>query len=575
MATGKVRPKVRTISIHHKMILFISLLSIFSSTLIGSIAYFTSEEYLMNQIRSELMNISVSAATFIDPEEHRLLVPGSDDNPIVSLYNEKLGHIMETSGCAYLYTLVRDGDSLYYVLDGSYESLIGDEADSSETINKAFQGEIITTPDAYTDEFGTFITGYAPIMDANGEIVAVMASDRDISYIKQLSLALLYRMILIAVIGTILSIFAGYLYSRRMGTSISHIYADVKEIADQDGDLTTRISIQSGDEIEALGNEVNRLFEKLCNMIATIKTDTVEISHCIDSVVAASQENTASITEMANLSDQIAGNISSHVTNIHDSMDAMNAFSVELEQVVSNMKRIGHSSDESRILSGKGTETLADLKSANDKTITTTTAIASQVKALTAGSSEIGNIISTITEIADQTNLLSLNATIEAARAGDAGKGFAVVAEEIRKLADQSSTAANNIANLIQQIQSEITHVNDSVLQIETSTASQTSAVNRTESVFGDIKSSIQSITENLDEANQRISLLDQHKEKVTQNCKVITDSFLETSEDVQNISGQIQEETSATEEINDAILQISDLTSQLTDLVRLFKTEA
>ena len=93
MATGNVRPKVRKMAIHHKMILFISLLSIFSSTLIGSIAYFTSEEYLMNQIRSELMNISVSAATFIDPEEHRLLVPGSDDNPIVSLYNEKLGNI--------------------------------------------------------------------------------------------------------------------------------------------------------------------------------------------------------------------------------------------------------------------------------------------------------------------------------------------------------------------------------------------------------------------------------------------------------------------------------------------------
>ena len=573
MTESKTGLKVRTIAIHQKMILFITLLSVLSSALIGSIAYITSEGYLMNQIRSELVNITVSTVAFIDPEEHRQLLPGTDDSAICNYYNEKLGQIMTATGCAYIYTIALENNVPYYVLDGSFESVIGDECDYSETISKAFQGEVVTTPEAYTDAFGTFITAYAPITDSSGQVVAILASDRDISYIQNLSHTLLIRMLIIAVIGAILSIIAGYIYSKRMGRSIIKIYADVKEIADQDGDLTTRIDIRSGDEIEALGNEVNRLFEKLCSMIDTFKIDTLEIGHSIDSVVSASEENTASITEMANLSDYLANNISSHVANIHDSIDAMDSFSTELEQVVSNMNLIKNNSDTSSQLSQRGTETLIDLKTANDTTLTTTIDMASQVKALTDGSSKIGSIVNTITEIADQTNLLSLNATIEAARAGDAGKGFAVVAEEIRKLADQSSSSANSISILITQIQTEISNVNQSVLRIEECTSSQTDAVHRTESVFMDISGSIQKVIENLEQANKRITLLHQHKTTVTDNCHIITTSFMETSDQVQNISGQIQEQTSATEEINDAILQISDLTSQLTNIVRSFKT--
>ncbi|MDD2969504.1 MAG: methyl-accepting chemotaxis protein [Lachnospiraceae bacterium] len=574
MAGSKERLKVRTIAIHQKMILFITLLSIFISGLIGTTAYLTSEAYLMDQIRGELMNITSSTAAFIDPEEHKQLVPGADALPFCAIYNEKLGTIMEETGCAYIYTIARDGNNVYYVLDGSMESLIGDPCDDSATIERAFQGETVYTPDVYTDEFGTFISGYTPLKDESGQVIAVVAADRDISYIRSLSMNLLLRMALIAVIGALISIFAGYLYSRRISKSILRIYYDVKEIANMDGDLTARINIRSGDEIESLAGEVNKLFEKLCTMIDTIKSDTLEIGGCIESVVSASEENTASISEMANLSDHMAGNISSHVHNIHDSIDAMDAFSVELEQVVTNMVLIKHNSDASNELSLKGTSTLSELKTANDTTISTTAEIASQVKALTEGSSEIGNIVNTITEIADQTNLLSLNATIEAARAGDAGKGFAVVAEEIRKLADQSSASANNIAQLIQMIQSEIANVNQSVIQIEGCTTTQTEAVIKTETVFHDIQGSIQSVIEHLNEANKRISMLDQHKAKVTDNCHIITDSFLETSEQVQNISGQIQEQTSATEEINDAILQISDLTAQLTNLVRAFKTK-
>lgn len=573
MAESKKILKVRTIAIHQKMILFITLLSVFSSALIGSIAYITSEGYLMNQIRNELVNITVSTVAFIDPEEHKQLLPGTDDSAICNYYNKKLGQIMTATGCAYIYTIALENNVPHYVLDGSFETIIGDECEYTETIAKAFQGEVITTPEAYTDAFGTFITAYAPITDSGGQVIAILASDRDISYIQNLTHNLLLRMLLIAIIGAILSIIAGYFYSKRMGHSIVKIYADVKEIADQDGDLTTRIDIRSGDEIEALGNEVNRLFEKLCSMIDTFKIDTLEIGHSIDSVVSASEENTASITEMANLSDHIANNISSHVTNIHESIDAMDAFSTELEQVVSNMKLIKNNSDTSSQLSQKGTETLIDLKAANDTTLSTTTNMASQVRALTDGSSKIGSIVNTITEIADQTNLLSLNATIEAARAGDAGKGFAVVAEEIRKLADQSSSSANSISILITQIQSEISNVNQSVLRIEECTSSQTDAVHQTESVFMDISGSIQKVIENLEQANNRITLLHQHKTTVTDNCQIITTSFMETSDQVQNISGQIQEQTSATEEINDAILQISDLTSQLTNIVRSFKT--
>ncbi len=252
------------------------------------------------------------------------------------------------------------------------------------------------------------------------------------------------------------------LISTLIGRGITRSLADVLKVMASiaNGNLTVRSSNLSEDEMGMLGKEVNVMAEQLSDVIKRVSDNSHSVSsaamqmHSTSGQMATSTEELAAqastiataCEEMAATSSEIARNCHSAADDSAKANEAANVGAQVVEATVTVMSRI------------------ADRVRATAQTVET----------LGAKSEQIGNIIGTIEDIADQTNLLALNAAIEAARAGEQGRGFAVVADEVRALAERTTRATREIGEMIKAIQGEtksaVAAMNDGVLQVEQGT---------------------------------------------------------------------------------------------------------
>lgn len=265
-----------------------------------------------------------------------------------------------------------------------------------------------------------------------------------------------YIFFLLTVAAILFLTIAGSYLFRSIRRNTKKINETLITMAGSGGDLTKRLTITTQDEFAHIGHNTNQLIDSVVNLIKQINTlsDTVSINgQHLKQTAEQSQQIIQTIAISSSSISKSSENTITHMNSAAQKIDKMHYAATNLQQNTTDMKRTAETMIEAANIGFQSVQDAADRMMDIEETISNTT---DTVQKLSDSSKQITSIIGTITEIADQTNLLALNASIEAARAGDAGKGFSVVAEEVRKLAESSQEAANNVTDMIQHIQEEI-----------------------------------------------------------------------------------------------------------------------
>ena len=229
--------------------------------------------------------------------------------------------------------------------------------------------------------------------------------------------------------------------SRSIFLRLGNMVERIKDIAQGEGDLTRRIEVTTHDEIGELATWFNRFVDRLHEILSEVASNTRSLAAAGSEIAASSREQAQGVEMQKDQTNQVA---------------------TAMQQMVSTVQQVAENCDVASSASVKASETARQGGGIVEATLTRMRTIAEsvgstarQIQELGKRSDQIGQIIAVIDDIADQTNLLALNAAIEAARAGEQGRGFAVVADEVRKLAERTSTATKEITGMIRKIQAE------------------------------------------------------------------------------------------------------------------------
>lgn len=352
-------------------------------------------------------------------------------------------------------------------------------------------------------------------------------------------------MIVCGALALIFGIWGAVYLTHNFVIRINRVAEAMSRVAD--GDLSTKIRIFARDEIGDLGHAINRMLEAMHDMVSSIRDTAAQVASASVQLYAASEQiatgaeevaaqagtvATAS-EEMACTSSEIAKSCLMAVESSKMAGDSASTGSAIVQDTVQEMNRIADRVKES----------------------------AQTVENLGARSDQIGEIVGTIEDIADQTNLLALNAAIEAARAGEQGRGFAVVADEVRALAERTTKATKEIGSMIKAIQ----------METKGAVASMEEGVREVEKGTVDAAKSGQALQEILEQANSVTMQINQIATAAEQQ----TATTNEITSNIQQITDVVQESAKGSQESASAANQLSQLAEQLQQLVDRFRLAA
>lgn len=379
----------------------------------------------------------------------------------------------------------------------------------------------------------------------------------------------LIYLITLGMVSLVLALLVSFFFSNKLTGHVKKMLAGMEQV--RKGDLTVRFDVNSDDELGKLGQYFTATISELGTLVKSIQDISGEVTLSAQNLASTSEEASASADDVARTVDEIAKGASDQAQDAEKGVQVVLALStkfVKLNDRTDKMIEAAHSA------SGANQEGVRSIGSLKEKTKLTDEAnerIEAVVMELDNKTQSIGVILDSISAIAVQTNLLALNASIEAARAGEHGRGFAVVAEEIRKLAEESSGAANKIRGIVTNILADSTRSVSSMKEVKVITREQSHAVEDVNKTFGTISESIVLITNEIETISAFIQELNRDKDQIVKSIENISAVSEETAAASEEVSASMDQQTIAVEEVAKAAERLNEISVELNGAVRRF----
>lgn len=466
---------------------------------------------------------------------------------------------------------ISDNSIKGFVLEDGSQVLSGDsdiKFTDTDFYQEALAGENLQGSKEVSYEGADYLFTYSRIEGTN-MLVCAMVPQKEIMAGAQAILR--YTLIAVAICAVI-AIVVGSVLASGISKAIRKVNRVLKKTSD--GDLTGQISMKRKDEFNVLSSSITNMIGSMKDLILKMTNVSGHVSDSAVQVGTNSEvllEVTKNITEAV---DYINSGISQQAQDTESCLEQMNGLAERINVVHENTDEISEIAQEAQGAIENGMVIVANLGEKVQGTTEVTETIIREIRELNKESIAINSIIGTINEIAEQTNLLSLNASIEAARAGEAGRGFAVVSEEIRKLAEQSGNAGNQIGEIINHIQERLAATIETAGLAGESVAFQTEALNNTVDVFKNISQQVSKLAEDVEKITQSVGGIEQAKEDTMNAIESISTTSNQTESASEELARSTEKQLQAVEVLNDAVKRLQMDAEDLDTSVSIFKVQ-
>lgn len=555
MNKGKIR--TRRLTIRAKILIPSIIIVVLVCGLMGYNSYTRFEKSMVRMGVEEADMAATIVADSLDANLVYKVTVGSEGTQVYQNLQGDLRKKQKACGIAFLYTLYTDGKKVYYGVDSDEDAAkVGDEfADSYAELEPVFGGKEYIQDYIDHTEDGDLITVYKPIEDNAGKVVAILGCDYDASSITAELQKAVVQTLQIGGICLLLAILILTIIVSRITKGLMQVNAKIYDLVHNEGDLTQKLDVRSGDELELIAGNVNELLAYIRKIMIGISSGSMRLMSSSRKMVDHLSSADESITDVSATMQEMSA-------AMEETTSSLNQITEAIDEIYSSVERIAGNADAGKVssqemesrASGANDAAAEGEKKANIETEKMATSLNEKI-AKSKSVEQIEILTSNIIEITEQTNLLALNASIEAARAGEAGRGFAVVADEIGKLAANSADAAAKI----RQVSAEVIQAVDELA--EGSQQMIEFVRNSTEEGFGGLVATSENYAT---DANAMRAMMEQ---------------FAQTAEELRSTMDGIRESISAVniavEESAKGIAGVSESSVQLTGNVNDIQSEA
>lgn len=347
----------------------------------------------------------------------------------------------------------------------------------------------------------------------------------------------------------IVTLFFSFVCAYGMLYAITTPLRKLNEIVEvmRQGDFSRRLTLAHHDEFHVLAEGFNRMTDELTALVGQIQKSSTQVNSSVTDIATTARQQQATASEIA-----------ATTTEIGATSKEISATSRELVKTIGEVSQVTERSAE---LAGSGQTSLSNMEETMGRVVEAAASINAKLVVLNEKAGNINQVVTTITKVADQTNLLSLNAAIEAEKAGEYGRGFAVVATEIRRLADQTAVATFDIGNMVKDIQSAVAAGVMGMDKFSEEVRRGMLEIQQVSTQLSQIIHQVQTLAPRVESVNEGMQAQATGAEQISQSLTQLTDSARQT---VESLSQSTQ-----------AIGELSQVATGLRNGVSRFKLQA
>lgn len=502
---------------------------------------------------------------FYDSNNKFIGVSTADIN-LTTLQNNIKNMKVGNNGRAFLI----DKDGLY-IADADESKIMKTNIKDDENSTLADLGKKILSEKSgqgtFSDDYGIEKVYYKTIDETNWTI-AISIPESEI-YLEVSSL--MNKIGVIILISILLVVIVIVLFANYIGKILKKVNNFAMKMAN--GDLTDQLDIESNDEFGQMSNHLNKMSKSIHSIIESVMENAENIS-------ASSEELSATVEELSAKTITINEAVNTIASSMQESSATTEEISASIQEVDSSINILSSKSMDGSNNASKAKDRASVAKDISKKAKKTTKDLyiqkESNMNNLIKESSVIDTIrvmAETISSISEQTNLLALNAAIEAARAGEQGKGFAVVAEEVRKLAEQSSSAVVEIQNTIESVKQvfikSIDTGNDLLKFINIDIMKNYEEYEQTGNQYYNDSDFVSNMSDEIAAMSEEITAT---VGQVTEAIQNMAESSQESTENADTIKENMNETTKAIEQVAQTAQSQAELAQKLTEIIQQFK---